>query len=310
MDPANYGPGKYGDHITWLGQRLVLHGFGRNYKYGPGPRWGEADRANVQNFQLAQGWTGSDADGLPGRESLRRLAKDPDFKRYPAEVLDLDYWKVTLPVGQSEKPAEVKQPALETYRHEDYFYVIPDNGVAFRAPVDGVTTSGSGYPRCELREMWVDGKYENARWSMKDGRNHVMSISQAIMQWPSKGKRQLVAGQIHDSVDDICMIRFEAKDDNTGSIYAEESRGKSAGSKKHLLYDNYKRGERFDIRIEANKKGVYVYYNDRPAAHWDQQTWTDDKNYFKAGCYTQANENNGSGFGEVVIFQLKVTHNK
>lgn len=77
MDPKNYGPGHVGPHITWLGQRLVKHGFGDYYEQGPGPVWGAADRANVREFQKAQGWAGADADGLPGRETLKRLTANP-----------------------------------------------------------------------------------------------------------------------------------------------------------------------------------------------------------------------------------------
>lgn len=77
MDPTNYGPGHSGQHITWLGERLIAHGFGEYYSHGPGPVWGNADRANVREFQKAQGWTGFDADGLPGAETLRRLAAKP-----------------------------------------------------------------------------------------------------------------------------------------------------------------------------------------------------------------------------------------
>lgn len=77
MDPAVYGPGKSGEHITWLGQRLILWGFGKHYTEGPGPRWGEADRLGVRDAQLSQGFVGKDADGLPGRRTLRMLAADP-----------------------------------------------------------------------------------------------------------------------------------------------------------------------------------------------------------------------------------------
>jgi hypothetical protein len=77
MDPASYGPGQYGAHVTWLGQRLVVHGYGSFYDVGPGPRWGDADKAAVRAFQKAQGWTGANADGYPGTETLRRLAADP-----------------------------------------------------------------------------------------------------------------------------------------------------------------------------------------------------------------------------------------
>lgn len=88
MDPASYGPGKTGPQITWLGERLVLHGFGGAYDVGPGPRWGEADRANVRAFQRAQGWTGDNADGYPGKETLKRLAADPVVTVPPSPPAD------------------------------------------------------------------------------------------------------------------------------------------------------------------------------------------------------------------------------
>ncbi|MFJ7004170.1 peptidoglycan-binding protein [Streptomyces albidoflavus] len=61
-----FGPGKKNAHITLLGQQLVRKGFGKHYVSGPGPKWSEADRKNVAALQRAQGWTGKDADGLPG----------------------------------------------------------------------------------------------------------------------------------------------------------------------------------------------------------------------------------------------------
>ena len=87
-DPALLNPDNYpnashprrgttGKQITWLGERLVAHGFGKHYTSGPGPHWGAADRANVKDFQQAQGWHGGDADGYPGRDTLHLLAAEP-----------------------------------------------------------------------------------------------------------------------------------------------------------------------------------------------------------------------------------------
>lgn len=77
MDPSSYYIGAKGDHVTWLGNRLVVHGFGKHYTTGPGPTFTETDKKNVQDFQKAQGWTGAGADGFPGKETLKRLAADP-----------------------------------------------------------------------------------------------------------------------------------------------------------------------------------------------------------------------------------------
>lgn len=63
---GHFGPGADNDHVTRLGEMLVARGGARFYRTGPGPRWSEADRAATRAFQRAQGWTGADADGLPG----------------------------------------------------------------------------------------------------------------------------------------------------------------------------------------------------------------------------------------------------
>ncbi|MFJ2578263.1 peptidoglycan-binding protein [Kitasatospora aureofaciens] len=64
-----FGPGANNAYVTKLGQMLVQRGGARFYSEGPGPRWGEADRKATQAFQQAQGWQGSEADGIPGKDT-------------------------------------------------------------------------------------------------------------------------------------------------------------------------------------------------------------------------------------------------
>ncbi|MGW2018913.1 peptidoglycan-binding protein [Streptomyces sp. NPDC001927] len=68
-----FRPGQSNAYVEKLGKQLVKRGFGKHYLSGPGPRWGEADRRNVEAFQRAQGWRGGAADGYPGPETWRRL---------------------------------------------------------------------------------------------------------------------------------------------------------------------------------------------------------------------------------------------
>ncbi|MCD9903224.1 peptidoglycan-binding protein [Streptomyces sp. MT29] len=69
----HFGPGKRNASIELLGRQLVRKGFGKHYRSGPGPKWSDADRKNVQAFQQAQGWKGGDANGLPGPQTWDRL---------------------------------------------------------------------------------------------------------------------------------------------------------------------------------------------------------------------------------------------
>ncbi|MFB7130305.1 peptidoglycan-binding protein [Streptomyces sp. NPDC056237] len=68
-----FRPGQSNSHVDRLGKQLVKKGYGTYYRSGPGPRWTEADRRNVEAFQRAQGWRGGAADGYPGPETWRRL---------------------------------------------------------------------------------------------------------------------------------------------------------------------------------------------------------------------------------------------
>ncbi|MFH8771448.1 peptidoglycan-binding protein [Streptomyces sp. NPDC017958] len=68
-----FGPGTNNRYVTQLGRLLVSRGAGSFYTEGPGPVWGEADRRATRAFQLAQGWTGEDADGLPGPRTWKLL---------------------------------------------------------------------------------------------------------------------------------------------------------------------------------------------------------------------------------------------
>ncbi|MGW0787553.1 peptidoglycan-binding protein [Streptomyces sp. NPDC002911] len=68
-----FRPGQSSSHVQLLGAQLVRKGYGAHYVTGPGARWTEADRRNVEAFQRAQGWRGSAAHGYPGPETWRRL---------------------------------------------------------------------------------------------------------------------------------------------------------------------------------------------------------------------------------------------
>ncbi|MGW1839557.1 peptidoglycan-binding protein [Streptomyces sp. NPDC002067] len=58
--------------ITAMGERLVAEDCGR-YRQGPGPEWTDADRESYAAWQRKLGFSGDDADGIPGRVSWDRL---------------------------------------------------------------------------------------------------------------------------------------------------------------------------------------------------------------------------------------------
>lgn len=215
----------------------------------------------------------------------------------PGELLDLSRWKLTLPTGKPEKPDEVKQPALARFVHPEFFVAEPTGGVRFRAPVTGVTTSGSGYPRCELREMGPDGSL--AAWSSSSGA-HSLTVVEAFTRLPT-GKPHVVGAQIHDGDDDVTVFRLEGS-----KLYVTK------GDDTHhaLVTDVYTLGTRFEATFWVWKDQVKAYYNGRLVTTIPGKF---SGAYFKVGCYTQANRSNArpaesSNCGETVVHSVQVLH--
>ena len=246
---------------------------------------------------------------------------------YPAQVLDLSGWNITVPTvevvkdegkdrgGRSdeekaadkaagennEKQAkEINQPELATYAAPPYFQVTKTcDSVAFRAPVNGITTSGSKYPRSELREMSPDGS-ETAEWSSSVGA-HTFVVNEAFTALP-QGKPNLVGVQIHDEDDDVSTFRLEGT-----SLYITE------GDDTHhkLVTNSYVLGTRYEAKYIVSNDVIQAFYNGQL-----QTTITKkfDKAYFKAGAYTQANctdytvQCNGSTYGETTVYSVHVEH--
>lgn len=226
--------------------------------------------------------------------------------RVPGDVLDLTNWKLTLPVGDEPDEAdEVEQPILDRFELPPFFRVdSTGKGVAFRANVGGATTSGSGYPRSELREM-TDGGSDDASWSNKTG-VHVMTLTAAITATP-KEKPEVSVAQIHGEDDVVAMVRLEKH-----RMFVERD-GEDVGE----LDENYKLGTRFTLELRATPAGIRITYNGSKVVAYDE---VGDDNFFKVGCYTQASDkpqeddsddqkyDRPDAYGEVVIYALNVRH--
>lgn len=217
---------------------------------------------------------------------------------YPSQMLNLANWKETLPTGSAKKPTEIKQGKLATFAIAPYFSPNSScDGVVFRAPVNGVTTSGSGYPRSELREMTDNGK-RLASWATTAG-VHSMYLDQAITAVP-KNKKHVVAGQIHDAKDDVVVIRLEYP-----RLFVDIN-----GQSGPTLDANYTLGKRFTVKFVATNGVIELFYNGATTPTFSMKKATSG-NYFKAGAYTQSNcsketDCSGGNFGEVVIYKLAV----
>jgi hypothetical protein len=221
----------------------------------------------------------------------------PDF---PADLIDLVPWKLTLPIAAADDdaPLEIEQPDLASYSIDPWFHLDSSKtAVVFRANAGGVTTSNSGYPRSELREMSADGS-ELAAWSTSSGK-HTMTLSGRITHLPD-AKPHVVVAQIHDADDDLVMVRLE------GETLFVEGGGEDLGT----LDPAYVLGTDYQVRIVAEAGEVKIFYQDlaTPAVVVDRDA---EGCYFKAGMYTQSNTETGDepeAYGESEITSLAVEH--
>lgn len=69
---AFFHGGRHSPVITAMGRRLAAEGCSR-YKSGPGPNWTNADKASYAAWQRKLGYSGADADGIPGKTSWDKL---------------------------------------------------------------------------------------------------------------------------------------------------------------------------------------------------------------------------------------------
>lgn len=200
-------------------------------------------------------------------------------------------WKLTLPTGSAGSPAEITQPRLQTYT--DTNFRVSSGRVIFTARCGGVTTSGSSYPRSELREMRSNGQ-DRAAWSNRSG-THVMLLDQAFLHLPNR-KPHCVAGQVHGGDDDITACRLEGK-----KLWI--TRGDDTNYR--LLDGSYALGTRFTIRFKATPAGIFYDYNDGDVTGTVPGSFSGA--YFKAGCYTQSNTEKGdsaSAYGQVAVWGI------
>lgn len=211
-----------------------------------------------------------------------------------AGIIDPSSWYLTLPTGRKGDPDTVDAADLTSYS-SSWFHLDPtDDGIVFTANAGGTTTSGSRYPRSELREL--DGG-DHASWSNTSG-THTLAVRQAVTALP-EAKPEVVVAQIHDSSSDVIEIRLEGS-----KLIGQYNDGQTDVT----IDPDYTLGDVYDLQLVAADGRIQVLYNGvekldiaKKGSGW----------YFKSGCYLQSNTGKGDSAGavaSVVIYQLGVTH--
>ncbi|MEM5948448.1 polysaccharide lyase family 7 protein [Spirochaetia bacterium 38H-sp] len=238
---------------------------------------------------------------------------------YPYDVLGLQNWKLNCFTGSVSDPDyqdyyTTKSPYLQTFS-SSYWFWTDGTWVYFR-PYAGypTTSSKTGNPRVELREMTSDGSDEIS-WDLTSSSEvHTMEWIAKITRLPSSGK--LCFGQIHstyDSYDDIIRIQVRGDADQTSGTVTMYVMG-------YVVDDNaddigsYTLGDEIHLKLVATNKTVTLYKVSSSGSLTKLKSYSgigSTGNYFKAGNYLQSMKGksySSDDYGVVGIRYLKVTH--
>lgn len=232
--------------------------------------------------------------------------------------INLSSWKLTLPVdengGFSGDAHEIQPSNLQNYSNPPYFYRTSSGLLVFSAPTDGATTSGSKYPRSELRQM--EGDNDESAWSVEQG--GLLEARVEVNKVPRRddGKDgRVIVGQIHGKDNELCRLYYDR-----GVMYFKDDKFGPSGNESETQFDlKSDRGEKtsiplnepFSYRIDVNRNRmiVTVEHNGVTYSATDpiSDFWKGKKDlYFKAGIYLGVSKP-GSGAGVTGTGEGKVT---
>src|SRR5581483_1515537 len=235
---------------------------------------------------------------------LAALALNPSLP--PSGNFDLTHWKLTLPVdssgGTSGTAVDIPTATLDngftattsTGYNANYFYTSSaDGAMVFFCPVNGATTSGSSFPRCELREV-IDPNNDNTNWDPGVG-THLLDAQCKVTQQPSTGKT--IIGQIHGfSGNAYPLIKLQF---NNGTVEALVKLDPSSDTDTHYTFANIGLNNLITYEIKAAGGTLTMTVNGGTQTA-DIHLWNGQSCYFKAGNYCQ--DNSGSGEAANVAF--------
>ncbi len=232
---------------------------------------------------------------------------------YNSDRFNLKNWKLTLPV---DNKGDILGEALEIRNldkfESPYFYDAADGAMVFIAHTDGATTSGSTYPRAELREMNGD---KRAAWKLSQGGTMTATLKvDEVPAFKNGDPGRLVIGQIHGEDEELIRLYWQ-----NNTVYFINDR--AGPGNKEIKFDltsadgktpDIALGEKFSYKIDAhgNKLVVEVHANGKvyTSSTSINSIWQSDTLYFKAGIYLAANEDSGSGRAKASFYGLDFGH--
>ncbi len=250
--------------------------------------------------------------------------------------IDLNNWKVTLPISNNGKPIEVEPPEILDYANnvvlKPFMYNDSINGALVFYTYPGATTTNSSYSRTELREQMDPGS-NSTNWTFAEGGSMKGTLSLEEISKDNDGDyHRTMIMQIHGRLTNAQRDLIGENDNNAPpmlKIYWQDGavrvvtkalKDLSASDTEILYTDAWQDGEsyifpdkvdfeKFTIEIKASEGRMEVILNESDSQVFEGvhiEKWGVFENYFKAGNYLQTTES--EAFAKVKYYDLLVEH--
>lgn len=255
---------------------------------------------------------------------------------YKLPNIDLNNWKVTLPVAKENgKPLEVTPPEILDYAIDErllpFMYNDSTDGALVFYTFPGASTANSSYSRTELREQMEPGS-NTINWTFAEGGEMEGTLAVPEISEDANGKPyRTIVMQIHGRLTNEQRDLIGEDDNNAPPVlkiyWANEKirvhtkilKDTTASDKAILSTTAWKDSvrefsevvgqEKFSLRIKASEARLEVSLNNSETFVYQDvhmRRWGIFENYFKAGNYFTSKEENTSA--TVKYYALEVRH--
>lgn len=270
----------------------------------------------------------------PALTSVPKEAKQVEGVDYFLPKIDLNNWKVTLPIGS---PSEIKPPQILDYPNlailKEFMYNDSTDGSLVFYTYPGASTRNSSYSRTELREQMVPGS-NNTNWTFAQGGRMKGTLSVAeVSRDKSDKSHKVIIMQIHGRLTNAQRDLIGEDDNNAppvlkiywdkdGRIRVKTKKLKDlAISETEMLKTsawtdaegyNFKTNvgtDKFTLEVIASEGRLEVILNEDESVVLDDihmHKWGIFENYFKAGNYLQTKDK--GSFARVKYYDLEIRH--
>jgi hypothetical protein len=266
----------------------------------------------------------------PIEEPVEEPAEEVNYK---LPNIDLNHWKVTLPIGN---PTEVAPPEILDYATNEtvkpFMYNDSIEGALVFYTYPESSTANSSYSRTELREQMEPGS-NSVNWTFDQGGRMKGTLALDDISKDADGKyHRTIIMQIHGRLSDEQKNLIGAKDNNAPPILkiywykglvrvkSKYLKDKNATDEEILQTDawgddegfNFSQAvnfEKFTLEIIASSGKMEIVLNDSESyviENDDMKRWGVFENYFKAGNYLSTKDE--GAFAKVKYYDLVVEH--